>query len=201
MLRAATVFGAAFAFVGCAAKPSATNIKLRVQVQSLKDDVAALKSQHAGDLATIDAMKSPATTQPQLSGADADALFTTHGIRFGKLTGGANFDPAKSGDGGLKVYVTPFDEEHDDFKAAGSITVEAFDLAADKTELGKWYFSTADAKKLWNGQAILYEYIVPCLWQTMPMHEDVTVKVTFVDALTGRSFTEQKLVKIKLPSP
>lgn len=184
---------------GCAAKPSTTNIKLRVRIQALQDEIAVMQTQHTGDLATIAALKSAsASTQPIISGSDADALFTVHGIRLGRTTGGADLDPNLPGDDGLKIYLTPVDETQDYIKAAGSITIEAFDLAAEKPALGKWSFTATEAKQFWNGQAMLYEYIIPCPWQTRPAHADVTVKVTFVDSLTGRSFTEQKLVKVSL---
>ena len=112
--------------------------------------------------------------------------------------GGADLDAKSPGQDGLKVYVTPYDDDGDDFKAAGTITVEAFDLAVKDAALGRWSFTPAEAKALWNGQALQYEYILPCAWQTKPAHAELTVKVTFVDALTGRSFSEQKLVKIDL---
>jgi len=196
---APVVVGVSLVLAGCGSKPMAANIKLREDVQNLQARVDQLESQHQSDLKTIAALQPTATTKPELSGAQADAIYTTHGIRLGKITGGADLDPKSPGDDGLKVYVTPYDDDGDSFKAAGAITVEAFDLAADKPEIGKWSFSAAEAKKLWNGQALLYEFVVPCPWQTKPQHEDVTVKVTFTDSLTGRFFTEQKLVKVKLP--
>ena len=199
-LFAPLLVGTSLLLTGCGSKPMAANIKLREDVQNLQARVDQLESQHRSDLKTIAALQPTSTTKPELSGAQADALYTTHGIRLGKITGGADFDPNSPGDEGLKVYVTPYDDDGDAFKAAGAITVEAFDLSAEKPQIGKWSFSAAEAKKLWNGQALLYEFVIPCPWQTRPQHEDVTVKVTFTDSLTGRSFTEQKLVKVKLPT-
>jgi hypothetical protein len=42
--------------------------------------------------------------------------------------------------------------------------------------------------------------VLKCPWQgKAPGHDELTVKVTFTDELTGREFTEQKVVRVKLP--
>jgi hypothetical protein len=44
---------------------------------------------------------------------------------------------------------------------------------------------------------MLYTYVLPAPWQQQrPANPDVTIRVAFTDALTGRTFTDQKVVKI-----
>ena len=188
------------AMSGCTT-PDAANITLRKQVQSLQDENATLKVQHAGDEASLKARES--TTGPAITTLpedQLDTLFTVHGIRFGRLTGGFDLDPNKPGDDVLKISLIPTDETNDDLKAAGAITIDAFDLAAPDPHIGHWAFTAAQTRDLWNGNGLMYEYILTLPWQTPPTHADVTIKATFVDSLTGRSFTAQKLVTVRPPT-
>src|SRR5205814_1655094 len=110
-----------------------------------------LNRRHDADVATIRAMRS-GTTIPSLSEDRLQKLFTVHGIRLGKLTGGDRSDPKSATDDALKVYVVPFDEAGDALKAAGRFTVEAFDLAKPQSQkIGTWTFDTDQARKSWFG--------------------------------------------------
>jgi hypothetical protein len=193
--------GLAVALIGCGAKPNAAAIELRKTLQDRDAKIVDLDRRLAAANGQVSSYQS---TQPALATLPADRLaklFTTHGIRLGRLTGGADLTYARTGvHDGLKVYVIPFDETGDELKAGGSITVEAFDLAADKPLIGKWAFPPEQTKTLWNGQALLYEYVLPCPWQTPPSRPELTVKVTFTDELTGRTFTTQTIVTVVLKS-
>jgi outer membrane murein-binding lipoprotein Lpp len=191
---------AAAAVAGCSS-PNAANIQLRKENQDLREKVAGLERQHAADVAQMRAMERSATTVPVLPQQRVQALFTTHGLQFGRLTGGADLDRDKPGDEGLKVYVVPIDGQGQPLKAAGSFVVEAFDLAdAQHPRVGHWEFPLDQAEKNWFGQAMLYTYVLTCPWQHgPPRHRDLTLRVTFTDALTQRQFTEQKQVKVTPP--
>jgi hypothetical protein len=183
---------------GCGS-PSSANIVVRKQNQDLQGKVDSLNREHDADQATIQGLKERIGTLPTLPEDRLARLFTTHGLSLGKLTGGADLDRDKPGDEGLKVYATPTDDDDDTLKAAGSFVVEAFDLAAKPAEIGKWTFDTDATRKAWNGSFLSHQYVLTCPWQTVPRHEELTVKVTFRDELTGREFHEQKIVKVKLP--
>ena len=128
-------------------------------------------------------------------------LFTTHGLVLGRLTGGADLDPATPGDEGLKVYAGLTDQSGQKFKAAGSFVVEAFDLSMPQdNRLGRWTIDLNQAKDAWNGLLLQYGYVLTLPWQRPPAHPDVTVKVTFRDELTGREFVQQKVVKVSPPT-
>ena len=184
---------------GCG-KPNVPSIAVRKENQSLKDEIATLKRAREADAATIKSLEARATTVPSLPSARLENLFTTHGLQLGRLTGGADLDRDKPGDEALKVYATPTDDDGQPFKAAGSFTVEAFDLAADPPALGKWTFDTKTARDAWTSAMLVRAYVLTCPWQSAPpRHADVTLKVTFRDELTGREFHQQKVVKVQPP--
>lgn len=188
------------AVAGCGSGERQANIGLRKQVQSLESKVAELTRVRDADAARFHTLEASVPTVPTLSNERLRMLFTAHGLSLKRLTGGADLDPAKPGDEGLKIYAVPIDDDGDELKAAGAFVVEAFDLADGGKVVGKWTFDSVAARKTWNGAALLYEYVLVCPWQSPPPHADVTLKVTFSDDLTGRSFTELKQVRIKLPA-
>jgi hypothetical protein len=188
------------ALSGCGS-PNVASIGVRKQNQDLRDQIETLTRTHEADQATIKGLQERVGTLPTLPQDRLEKLFTTHAIDLGRLTGGLDLDPAKPGDEGLRVDVTPTDGDGQKLKAAGSFTVEAFDLAANPTRLGKWTFDVEAARKSWVGALMSYHYVLKCPWQqAAPAHEDVTVKVTFRDELTGRLFEAQRVVKVKLGS-
>lgn len=196
---------AVFTLTGCG-KPNRANIELRKQINALQAELDLTKRQRAADRATIDALqKQQNTGLATLPPTRLDKLFSTHGLVLGKLTGGADLDPSKPGDEGLKVYAGLTDQTGQKFKAAGSFVVEAFDLASPQsqdTRLGKWTFDVDQTRQSWNGLMLQYGYVLTLPWQQRPpANPDVTVKVTFRDELTGREFTEQRAVKVTPPAP
>jgi hypothetical protein len=197
--RSFVAFGACalLLLAGCGGKPSAANTELRKQLQSAQSELAQLRLQRDADHAKIRALEGQGpTTVPSLPNERLQSLFTTHGIRLGRLTGFADVDPQREGVDGIKVYLTPTDGTLDDLKAAGAINVEAFDLNSGGKQVGKWTFGAAEAKKLWNGTGLLYEYVVPCPFDSdVPQASELTLKVTFTDELTGRSFSQQQVIK------
>ena len=184
---------------GCGS-PNLASIEVRKENQELRSKVQDLQRREQAHLAQIRALESNATTVPSLPSERLDTLFTTHGITFGRLTGGADLDPKQPGDDGLKIYVVPTDGRGQPLKAAGSFVVEAFDLAkGDNHRVGRWEFPLDQAEKNWFGEAMLYTYVLTAPWQDQrPEHGELTIRVSFTDALTGRTFIEQKVVKANL---
>jgi len=176
---------------GCGG-PSAANVELRKKNQQLSEEVAKLRGRADADAAAIAVLQrqaaeggGTATTAP----ADRlRQLFMASALRLGRLTGAADLDPARPGNDGLKVYVTPTDFDGDTLKAAGSFLVEATDpTQSPEPLLGRWEFPVERARELWYGKAMLYEYVLPCPWAQPPQAKEARLKVTFVDALTGRT--------------
>ena len=184
---------------GCGS-PSKPNIALRKKNAALNEEIASLIAARESDLSAIRRLESNATTVPVLPHDRIDKLFTAHGLRLGKLTGGWDADTAKPGDEGLQVFVVPTDQAGDEIKAAGTFVVDAFDLSkGGEVRLGHWEFPTAEASKHWLGNALQYGFIFEVPWQTVPTGDQVTIRTTFTDELTGRAFTAQRAVKVSLP--
>ena len=186
---------------GCA-KPSGANIELRRQNADLRAEVERLKRLRDGDRATIESLQSDRPTVATLPADRLESLFTVHGLTLGRLTGGRDTDPDQPGDDALRVVVTPTDQDGQNLKAAGSIVVEAFDLTRPSdNRVGRWEIDAPAARQAWHGGGMMYAYVLELPWQQPPRHADVTVKVTFTDALTGRAVSTQKVVQVKPPPP
>ncbi len=174
--------------IGCST-PNKPNIDLRKQIQQQQGEIESLKRQHEADVATIRGLESRATTVPTLPKTQLDKLFTVAGLKFGRLTGA----DAK----GVKVYVVPTDQSGQPIKSAGSFVIDAFDLAVgDNARVAHCEHPLDQAEKNWFGQAMLYTYVLECPWQTPPKHDEITIKVQFTDALSGRVVSSQKVVTI-----
>ena len=185
------VLAAGLVLCGCSG-PNKVNIELRKKNAKLQADVESLKRQHDVDVASIHALEQHATTVPVLAHAQISELFTVHGIEFGRLTGA---DPDRPG-AGLKVYIVPIDKSGEPIKAAGSFVVEAFDLAAgENNRVGHWQFALDQAQKNWFGNAMLYTYVLDCPLAEPVKHAEITLKISFTDALTQRTFAAQKVIK------
>lgn len=190
---------ACLAALASCASPDKANIQLRKQNQQLHDQITRLDRVHAADRAKIVSLESNAATLPTLPPDRLDQLYTVHGLRIGRLTGGDTLGSTQPADRGLKIYVVPTDQDGEDLKAAGSFVIEAFDLAqSGDQKIGRWSFDLDQSKKDWFGP-LLYSYVLTCPWQTLPQHPQLTIHITFTDALTGRQFQVQKVVTIKLP--
>jgi len=175
--------------LGCGGNPSKANIELRKQLQTVQNENSDLQLQHTADVATISSLKEQHTVIATLPEDRIGKLFTTHGIVFSRLTTA----DAKT----LRVYLTPIDDHAQKLKAAGSIVVEAFDLSRPENQrIGEWKFSTEDARSRWNGEMMLYAYVLECPWQVPSEQSNLTIKATFTDELTGRVYTAQKQIVV-----
>jgi hypothetical protein len=190
----------ALTIIGCAAGPRAANITLRKELQQRDAQIALLTAQHQADLADLRASTRPTTTT--LTPDRLARLYTTHGLTLGRLTGGSNLDTAKSGDQGLKIYAVPTDDDGQPLKAAGTFTIEAFDLSLpENNRIGNWQFDLNAARQSWVSGFLLYNYVLICPWQNrVPTNSQVTIRVMFHDELTDREFTQQRLVNVNPPA-
>ncbi len=127
-------------------------------------------------------------------------MFHVRRIKLGRYTGGVDLDD-KRGHDGVRVYVEPVDQHGTTIKAAGSVAIELYDLAAkgDAKLLGAYRWSADEAAKAW-ASFVVYHYRFDCRWKgAPPKHADITVRVEFVDYLTGKRFTTQRACKVELP--
>lgn len=207
MLRRALPILAAFACAlpalsGCflVKKPDKANIALRKQNQELQAKVDELQRERQGDVATIAALQEKSGSLPTLPRERLDRLFTTHDLKLERLTGGADLDPSKPGQEGLKIHVVPLDQTGDPIKAAGTFTIEAFDLTgAQPRKIGTWGFDVAAARQHWTSVLNRYNYVLPLPWQTPPTSPNLHIEVTFRDELTGARFRKSADVTVEPP--
>jgi hypothetical protein len=184
---------------GCGS-PSAANIELRKENQTFESQIATLQAQHTRDVQTIAAAESSRTTVPTLPPERLAQLFTTHGLQFTEATGGDNPDPTAATDSELKLVLETVDQDGTPIKSAGSFAAEAFDLDDPAhPSIGKWTFAADESRKLFYSRFGLYGYVLTCPWQTVPVHPNLTIKVSFTDTLTGMTFVAQQQVKIRPP--
>lgn len=177
------------------------NIHLRKENQALAAKVAELERLRQGDAAAIRAHDEKVGTLKTLPRERLDRLFTTHDIKLGRLTGGADLDAKQPGHEGLKVYVTPTDGSGDQLKAAGTITVEAFDLSgAEGAKVGSWNFDVDATRRAWSSVLNRYNYVLTCEWQTPPAGNSLHVVVTFADELTQGVFKKAVDVTVEPPA-
>ena len=127
-------------------------------------------------------------------------LFRVEEIELSRHTGGIDLDK-KPGQDAIKVFLLPRDNSGNVLKAAGDVKIQLFDLAQpkDETLFAEFTYPVKDIAKYWSGGFMTYHYSFECKWKTPPKHDEITVRATFTDYLTGKTFTAQKLCKIKLP--
>lgn len=165
------------AVLGCS-KPSAANIELRKQNDELRARLTELEGlKRAGALAPV------ATTRAE--GVALSQLYVASGLRFGRLTGVEGRV--------LRVHLTPTDQAGDDLKAAGSLTVRAYDLSKGREALvGEWAFSSEQAARAWNGKGLMYAYALECpIEREVAAGQSLRLRAEFTDLLTGKTVTAE----------
>jgi hypothetical protein len=186
---------------GCGS-PNQENIRLRKVTQELQGKLDQCQTQAEADKQTIIGLERRSPAIPALAPEELEKLWVTRGLKFGRFTGGYPIDRTQTGDQGVQVYIVPTDENAMPIQAAGAFVVEAFDLALPgDTHIGRWTWDAPAAKKEWREFLIDYTYVLKCPWQKIPMHPDVTIRVTFTDELTHIPYTAEQLVHVNLPPP
>lgn len=179
---------------GCNATREA-NIDLRKQLQRLE----ARNKDISRQLQTLRTQYNAAVINQQVERLSADhlaELYTVSGLSFGKLTRGEDVDPDTAGTERLIIHVVPVDARGDQLKAAGSFRIRAVDLTNSEPRIREFTFDLKQSKDAWLGTGLVYGYVLTCPLAFPIVANEATVEVTFTDALTGGTFTEQKVVKL-----
>jgi hypothetical protein len=133
-------------------------------------------------------------------GKRLEKLFLAKRIEVGDRSGGASLD-GKPGDSGVKVYLEPMDQYGSAIKAAGEVTVELYDLAAppEQNLVCTCRYGVEEVGKKWINGFLTQQYVFECSWGAdQPKHAQLTIRVAFVDYLTGLTLTDQKVVSVTL---
>ncbi len=118
-------------------------------------------------------------------------------IRIGRHSGLYNKTQGQAPDS-LVVYVEPMDAAQDTVKAAGSVQVELWNLAAapEKAKLAVWEVGADELNTLW-GRGLLgayYRLTFPLQGVLKGDEKELTLTVRFTDYLTGKILTDQKVI-------
>lgn len=99
----------------------------------------------------------------------------------------------------LIVYLQPVDSDGHVIKAAGNTEIQLWDLNKKEAQalLGTWKISSDEIKKLWFATVLASNYRLTFdVSELIDKYEEpLTVKVTFIDLLSGKTFTEQRTIK------
>ncbi len=99
----------------------------------------------------------------------------------------------------LIVYLQPIDSDGDVIKAAGKVEIQLWDLNRDENQalLGTWNVSSSEMKKLWFATVLASNYrLIFDVSKLIDKYEKpLTVKITFTDTLSGKTFNEQKIIE------
>ncbi len=169
------------------------------QVQQLTDKVDKLSNEVATKNALVDAQRKQIATLRRLGDKRLEKLYYVTAVKLDRLTGGANYDD-KPGHDGVTAYIQPVDQDGHVLKAAGDLRIELFDLANPdgQRRIGEYRLDVDHAREAWHGRLMTNHYTVKCPWRTgPPAHDEITIRVEFADYLTGRTFRDQKVVKIQ----
>lgn len=174
---------------------------LTVQIEQLTQEKAQLQEQVDQSESENEKLKEQVQV---LSGLPEDVklenLYSLQKIKIGRYTG--FFDKDKDKDGTrekLIVYVQPVDEDGDAIKATGAVNVQLWDLdrADGEALLGEWDVKPGELKEMWFKTLLTVNYrLMFGAPETVEnLDEQLTVKVTFTDYLSGKIFKEQKIIK------
>jgi len=200
-LLAAAMLAGPLLLCGCPAAGPSQLDQLVAQRDQGREQVRQLQATNEGLQAMILDQRQQIKTLQALGDARLEKLYHVERIDLGQYTGGINTDD-QAGDDAIKVYLQPIDQYGSVIKAAGEVTVQLFDLAMPPQEnlIGQYKWNVDEVAKLWSSGFLVYHYSFLCPWQHgVPKHDQITVRVEFVDYLTGKHFTAQKVCTIALP--
>jgi cell division protein FtsB len=183
--------------IGTSCQSAAQKEALTQQLEQIKQENEQLKSNLAEKEQQLEQLNGQMQT---LQGFPADRMqyFTSvDSIEFGRYTR-AYDDNKDAKDDGVAVYLIPKDQFHDVIKASGDVTVELWELEAEENsrQIHRWEFPLAELSNYWLSGPLTYHYKFQLPWPPgyAPHPANLTLKLTFQDAFTGRRFEIQKLL-------
>ncbi len=171
-----------------------------MRVQKLEQEKAGLTGDVQQYQAEIEQLRAQIRSLSALPKDQSNNPYEVMTLRIAKIS---NFFD-KDSDGRqekLVVYVQPVDVEGDIIKAAGTVTVQLWNLNNPNGEalLGEWQVEPAELRKLWfssftTGYRLTFDRPEGLELLSQPL----TVKVTFTDYLTGETLQAQQVITPKL---
>lgn len=191
----------ATALTGCQDIPLQRYNETQKQLLEAQEKVKTLEAELA---AQQQAQRNLEAQLAELRGTDAplaDLVYPVK-IELERMSGGYDRD-GQPGHDGIVLYIQPIDADGNVIKAAGTINVKLFDLAAPAGSnlIAEYRFDVKKTRSLWYGRLMTNHFTVHCPWPNgqPPAHPEVTAVVTFTDLLTGKPLTAQAVYEIKFP--
>jgi hypothetical protein len=182
---------------GTAEKPSPS-----LQVERLAEQKVVLQSKLEQTEAENERLKKQVDTLANLpSDKKAESLYRLQEIKIGRYTNLYDEDknPGAPGKKKLIVYVGPVDETGDVIKAAGAVDVQLWDLNKKENEslLAQWRVEPNELKRMWLNSLLAGNYRLKfdVAGVVAKFDKPLTVKVSFTDYLSGRTFTDQFILR------
>ena len=192
------------AISGCEMPQRVPPSALQKQLAAAEDELALLRQRTANQQQTIDEQAKQILALQQRGDKRWEKLASVAKIRFARLSGGYDAD-ADGNDDGVVLYIQPVDVDGDVIKSAGELKVRLFDLAASAEGrlIGQYFFDGDELRKHWYGRLMTQHYTIKCPWPEgfKPERREVTVRVEFLEYLTGRTLTSQLACKISSTEP
>ena len=189
-----------FAF-GCEVQ-RAGRPKTEQKVQQLTEEKTELQNQLEQSRAENNQLKKQAESLSKLPvDKRADAIYHINAVKIDSYTNFYDNDktPGAIGKKKLVVYVAPIDETGDHVKAGGTVEIQLWDLNKKENEarLAQWQIEPNELKTLWLAGMFSSNYRLSfdAAGIVDKFDKPLTVKVNFTDYLSGRTFTEQFIIR------
>jgi outer membrane murein-binding lipoprotein Lpp len=174
------------------------------QYDAVSSKLAAKEKENATLQQTVDTLtKENSQCQQQvrtLQGLTAEqkteSIPTVSDVTIAKRTGIYNAETADR-ETRLVIYFRPIDETGDAIKASGAVHIELWDLDLEpaKAVLVMWNISAGELKKTWSGSLLADFYrLAFTVPEDYATRKNLTLKLTFTDYFTGKTFSGQMAV-------
>lgn len=191
---------ASASLAGCDNGQTRKLLETRQQLRDTRDRVDTLQAENAQLADQLRAARRQIDTLRRLGDKRIENLPTIERVELGRYTGGIDTDD-KPGHDAVRVLLEPIDRDGHAIKSAGEITVQLFDLGGGEGErlIAEKTFPVDEARAHWKSGLGTYRYSLEVPLKTPPPRSEITVRVSFTEYLTGKTFTAQKVVDIQLP--
>jgi len=165
----------------------------RSELRDLRRENRELKDKIADQEEQID-------TLLELGEGRVEELFHVQRIALGRHSGAVDLDGDDEHDA-IRVYLRPIDRDGSVVKAAGSVTIQMFDLANAPNEnlIARYEWTPREISKKFSGGFMGQHFTFDCPVDKRSLQRDeITIRVGFTDYLTGKTFTAQEVYKFGL---
>lgn len=190
---ATTFLGAVLFIAGCAD----STIELRKELLESQDNLQTCQEQLVDLNNRLVENQQRIEALTNLGPERIEHLYLVQRVQIGRRSGGISTDDLP-GDEAIRIYIEPIDQFGHVIKSPGRLTVRLFDLLApDNTLIGATTYNAPQLGDLWVAGFTGQYYVLSCPWTRPPSGQEVTVQIQFTEYLTGKTFTDQRVVPIR----